>query len=107
MFYILELLEEDLPKLSELLCDAAHKWERIAIFLNFDSGTIASIKSKQAGMDEAVDKLMELLKKWLNRTIPPPTMSALTEALKSRVVGEEKLAQAVENYFITHLSSKF
>ena len=100
------LSEEDLPKLVELLYDAAHKWERIATFLHFESGTIASIKSKQLGTDEAVDKLMELMKKWLNRTNPPPTVSALIDVLKSRVIGEEKLAQMVECSFTMQSSSK-
>ena len=102
----LQLSEEDLRKLVELLYDAAHKWERIATFLDFESGTIASIKSKQLGTDEAVDKLMELMKKWLNRTSPPPTVSALVDVLKSRVIGEEKLAQVVECSFIVQSSSK-
>jgi hypothetical protein len=101
------LSEEDLSQLAELLCDVAHKWERIATFLHFDSGIVAMIKSKQTGTDEAVDKLLELMKKWLNRAAPPPTLSALTKALKSRVVGEEKLAQKVSESFSMHSNSKF
>ena len=96
--------EDDLPKLADLLCHVAHKWERIATFLYFDSATIATIKSKQTGTDEAVDKLLELLTKWLNRGTPRPTLSALTETLKSQVVGEEKLADKVYSSF---MDSKF
>ena len=110
MFLIVEglqLSEDDLCKLVELLYDAAHKWERIATFLGFESGTIASIKSKPVGTDEAVDKLMELMKKWLNRTSPLPTVSALVDVLKLRVIGEEKLAQVIESSFAMQSSSKF
>ena len=99
------LSEKDLSTLLELLYEAAHKWERIAIFLDFDTGTIANIKSK-SGTDEAEDKLLEVMKKWLSRTSPPPTTGTLVEMLKTRFVGEEKLAHDIEKYFTTHSSSK-
>ena len=96
--------EEDLGTLLELLYDVVHKWERIATFLNLDQGAIANIKS--SGTAEAEDKLLEVMKKWLSRTSPVPTVRILVDVLRKRFIGGEKAALEVERHFTLQSFSK-
>ena len=92
----LVLSEDDLPTLLDLLHDVAHKWEEIATFLNFSQGAISVIKYKEA---EPQKNLMEIMRKWLMRTNPVPTVMALVDTLRRPFINEQKLALEVEKHF--------
>ena len=91
------LTEDDLPTLLDVLYDVAHKWERIATYLKLSQGAIAIIKSKEVAEPE--DKLLEVMKRWLSRTSPAPTVETLINALRRPFVGEEKIALELEGKF--------
>ena len=94
------LSEDDLPELLDLLHDVAHKWERIAIYLRLNTGVI---KCKET---EPEDKLIEVIRRWLSKVTPAPTVISLVEALKKPYIGEEKTALAILKHFYPHRQGK-
>lgn len=99
------LTEDDLPDLLDLLLKVAHKWERLATYLKpkLNDGTIEIIKSTKADPE---DRLMEVIKRWLRRTNPPPTVMALVESLSKQFVDEEAVALDVKKHFCPHLPGR-
>ena len=97
------LSEEHLPDLLDLLCDVAHKWEEIATYLSLRPGVIAVIKDENTN---AQKKLLEVIRRWLNRTSPAPTALALIDVLRKRFIGEKKVALEIERTFYPQSSSK-
>ena len=93
------LTEDDLTTILDLLDDVPHKWEEIATYLKLRPGTIAVIKES----GDARKKLLGVIRRWLTITKPPPTVTALVEALRKPFIGEEKVAQDIEKHF--YLSS--
>ena len=65
------------------------KYYNIGLELGVSSDTLDGIRS-QFGSPE--DALREVLKQWLKQTISKPTWQAAIKALRSRIVGETKLA---------------
>ena len=57
----------------------ADKWEDIGIELRIEEGQLMKIKSDNAGKCEAC--LREMLKVWLRGVAPPPSWSAMADAL--------------------------
>ena len=88
------LSEEDLPTLLDLLHGVSHKWELIATYLKLSG--IGAVKCKP---DEPQNKLLEILRKWLARTTPPPTIVALVDTLRKPIIDEQKVALEVEKHF--------
>ena len=76
------------------LFEACTKWYDIGLALNVPVTTLDSIKlDGQFGNHS--DKLREILKVWL-KTAREPTWQDVVEVLKSRVIGEPKLASDIE-----------
>ena len=72
------------------------------LLLNAD--TLDNIRSTCGSSTQ--DCLLEVLKKWLRRVNPYPTWKAIVDALKSIVVGEEKLAHKLEDEYCKQDSTR-
>ena len=88
---------DDLKVLHEKLFDVSNKWYNIGLQLLLNADTLDNIKSNCGSSTQ--DCLLEVLKKWLRRVNPYPTWKTIVDALKSIVVGEEKLAQKLEDEY--------
>ena len=70
------------PKLKDLLKElkvAASDWEDIGIELEIADSNLKQIRSNNSGDSKAC--LREMLRMWLSRVDPPPSWSAIVEAL--------------------------
>jgi len=79
--------------------DARAKWYDIGIELKIDVPTLKNIKSTYT---DNKDCFREVLKVWLKAVDPKPTWKALVDALKARVIDEQKLAADLEAKFCSH-----
>ena len=87
-----------IPELKVLLrelCRVANEWEDIGIELDIEEGQLRQIKSDNAGDSKAC--LREMLRVWLSRVAPPPSWSAMADALDT--LGHQDIA--------THLRSSY
>ena len=70
------------PKISvllrELLSKVSADWENIGLILDLNEGELRNIRSDH---DESEQCFREMLKLWLNQIEPPPTWSAIIEAI--------------------------
>ena len=91
------------PKVKELveeLHDVKTKWKIIGTQLEIPRATLQSIEANNHDTEEAFTEMMH---EWLQRsTDPAPSWSAIVEALRSRSVGEVRLAKNIK---INHCSS--
>ena len=69
------------------------KWKVIGLGLGVPPPDLEAISG------DPLECLQSSLTKWLKGTDPPPTWDALVAVLRSRVVGEEKKAQELEEKF--------
>lgn len=82
------------PGLKDLLKELtpiAHNWQNLGIMLDLDSGKLDNVKANHGARCE--DCLREMIKLWLKKVNPPPTWSALAEAVKD--INEHKLANEI------------
>ncbi len=87
------LSEKDLIDVLEAAHSGRNKWYNIGLKLGVESHTLDSIGDR---FDDPTDCLREVIKQWLKGVSPQPTWRALVDALRSCVVGEEKLASELE-----------
>ena len=80
---------------KELYSTVANEWEDIGIQLDIEEGRLKRIKMDNAGDSKAC--LREMLRVWLSRVAPPPSWSAMAEALDT--LGHQDIA--------THLRSSY
>ena len=82
------------------LCDVKKKWKLIGLGLRVPPADLNAMSG------DPLECLQNSLSQWLNRINPLPTWDALIAVLRSRVVGEEKKAQELEEKFcrVTPLS---
>ena len=73
----------------------ANEWENIGILLDIKDGQLEQIKMDNAGDSKAC--LREMLRVWLSRVAPPPSWSAMADALDT--LGHQDIA--------THLRSSY
>ncbi len=95
--------KEDVHWIFEVLVKVSHKWELIAVALNF-------LKNERAtcGENDIKLSLYNVLSHWLARdTSTPPgiTMNTLLTALRSEIVGEGRVAQELEEKYRLRQSS--
>jgi hypothetical protein len=64
--------------LKELLSQVSADWEDIGLTLNLEQGQLSAIKSEY---HESNKCFREMLKLWLKQVEPPPTWSAIIEAI--------------------------
>ena len=81
--------------MKELYTKVADKWEDIGVLLGIKDGQLKAIKSND-GRD-STSCLREMLRTWLSRVDPPPSWSAIAEAVE--FLGYEN--------FASHLRSEY
>ena len=85
---------DDLGLLLEELLDVRKNWYHLGLQLKQNFGTLDSIRSRRDFPDPR-DRLLKMLKTWLI-TADKPSWKTLTDALRSRNVGESQLADDLE-----------
>ena len=85
-------LNSDLGAVRNAIHDARSKWYDIGLELKVPVPTLNSIESKQA--DDNIC-LREVVAAWL-KAGDHPTWQSLVDALKAKVIGEQKLAAELE-----------
>ena len=86
------------PTLKQLLKELHSKaadWEDMGIQLDINDGELKQLKSDNRGGSKAC--LREMLRIWLNRVDPPPSWSAIAEAIED--LGDEQLAQELRSKY--------
>ena len=87
-----ESAESEIPKLKDLLRELSTKvsndWEDIGIQLDIKEGILKQIKSDNPGNSKAC--LREMFRTWLCQVNPPPSWSAVADAIE--IVGREDIA---------------
>ncbi len=95
--------KEDVHWIFEVLVKVSHKWELIAVILNFMKYEIVTCRNSDIKLS-----LHNVLSHWLARdTSTPPgfTMNTLLTALRSEAVGEGRVAQELEEKYRLRQSS--
>ena len=87
-----KLTPDDLGQLLEEVVDVSAQWYQLGLLLKVKIGRLDSI---QAQFSDPERQLLEMLKTWLT-TSDNTTWKTLTEALRSRSVGEGQLAGSLE-----------
>ena len=89
------------PTLKDLMDALYHavadKWEHIGIYLHLNMATLKSINEKH--QHDPHKCLIGMLEAWLKRLHPPPTWSAIIEAVE--FLGEEELARLIKKKYCT------
>ena len=85
---------KDLQK--ELYSKIANEWEDIGIQLDIEEGRLKQINLDKAGDSKAC--LREMLRVWLSRVAPPPSWSAMADALDT--LGHEDIATHLRTVYI-------
>ena len=88
----------DKPKPKDLLKElykAAHKWEDIGILLDISPDTLDNLKTEENRTPQS--RLREMLKIWLKKINPPPSWSAIVDALE--YLDEEELASNLKQKY--------
>ena len=86
------------PKLKDLLKElnsAASDWENIGIQLDVEDSDLKQVKADNSGDSKAC--LREMLRMWLSRVDPPPSWSAIVEALDN--LGHQDIAQRISTKY--------
>ena len=87
------LCVDDLHVVMEELNGVIAKWYNIGVQLGVSVGTLKAIEKQYS---DPTDCLRETLTTWLKSYPPIPTWSKVVEALRSRTVGETRLAADLE-----------
>ena len=72
------------------------EWENIGIQLELEDGQLKQIKSDNGNADAC---LREMLRVWLNRVAPPPSWSAMADALDT--LGHQDIATRLRTVYLT------
>ncbi len=93
-----DLSEKDLIVVLKAAYSARTKWYNIGLELGVQSDTLDSIRDR---FDDPIDCLREVLRPWLKGISPRATWRCLVDALRSCIIGEEKLASELEAKYCT------
>ena len=74
----------------------ADKWEHIGIYLQFPMATLKTITAEN--QQDPHKCLIGMLEAWLKRVDPPPTWSAIIDAVT--FLGEERLGMELREKYI-------
>ena len=89
--------------MKELYTTSSDKWENIGIFLEIEQGKLDAIKAAENQVPQ--NCLREMLKIWLKRVSPPPSWSAIAEAIE--LLGDQNLAHRLKtNYHTPKLKTR-
>ena len=81
--------------LKQLYSTASDSWEDIGILLGIDSRALDTIKATENSKSQSC--LREMLKVWLKRVNPPPSWSAIADAVE--FMGDEYLANRLRTEY--------
>ena len=82
--------------LRELIKKVDSKWENMGILLEIEPHRLESIKTEEHHNTQ--NCLREMLKIWLKMINPPPSWSAITNALE--YIGDEQLAHDLRTKYL-------
>ena len=82
------------------LHDVRDKWKMIGLGLRLPHSDLEAISGSPQ------DCLERSMSKWLKRVDPPPTWQAIVAVLRSKVVGEERIAKELEEKFCRDIPSE-
>lgn len=85
---------------KELLKVIAAEWEDIGLFLHIEEGVLAAVKADLPG--DCQKCFRRMLKIWLKQVNPPPTWSAIIEAIDN--LGYESLAKNLKDKYVYNTS---
>ena len=91
-----QLTVDDLRVLMEELNNVSSKWYDVGMYLGVSVGRLDVIKKQYSDL---TDCFRETLKTWLQTCVPPPTWVNIVEVLRSRTVGEARLAAELERKY--------
>ena len=72
------------------------QWENIGIQLELEDGQLRQIKSDNGNADAC---LREMLRAWLSRVAPPPSWTAMADALDT--LGHQDIASRLRTVYLT------
>ena len=88
-----------IPRLKDLLKElssrVANEWENIGIQLDIEDGQLKQVKSDHGGDSRAC--LREMFRIWLSCVNPPPSWSAIAEALEC--LGSRDIASQLKSKY--------
>ena len=90
----------DKPELSTVfkeLLKVSCKWENIGILLEIEADSLESVKAAE-NTGNTQNCLREMLKIWLKKINPPPSWSAIIDALYR--LGDEQLAHDLRSKYL-------
>ena len=90
---------KDLVK--ELYNKVSHAWKAIGIMLGLDPGVLDAIKTSENNVSQ--NCLREMLTAWTKQVDPPPSWSAMAEAIEC--LGDEQLAHHLRTTYIPSSST--
>ena len=94
------------PELNDLLrelCNkVSHLWQNIGILLKIDAGNLDSIKTSENNVSQ--NCLREMLTVWTKQVEPPPSWSAMAEAIEC--LGDEQLADHLRTKYVPSSSTQ-
>ena len=74
---------------------ATDKWEMIGLELDIEQHQLNTIQSSHLN---AIHRFSRVFKLWQNQADPPFTWSTIVGVLRSPIVGENSLAQEIEDW---------
>lgn len=83
--------------MSELYNSVSIHWEAIGLQLKLPASALDDIAASNLGNSKKC--LLEMLKKWLKSTSPPPSWRAMIEAVA--FVGEERVASELRRKYFS------
>ena len=71
---------DNLPAILRILRPVSSQWINIGVMLSLNHGCLTAIETRNRGVPD--NCLRDMLKEWLQRVNPPPTKSALVDAVE-------------------------
>ena len=88
--------------LKELYNKVSHSWKAIGIMLGLDPGVLDTIKATENNVSQ--NCLREMLTVWTKQVDPPPSWSAMAEAIEC--LGDEQLADHLRTKYVPSSSTQ-
>ena len=98
------LCKRDLKAVRGKVLSVASKWYDVGLELDLSADELDAIK--MANHDDPKDCLRDLISVWLSRIDLKPTWRALSSALRNPAVGQQALADTIEQHHCNFLPSE-
>ena len=96
MIVLISVKPELKDLVKELYSKVSHSWKAIGIMLGLDPDVLDAIKTSEN--NKAQNCLREMLTAWTRRVNPPPSWSAIVEAIEC--LGDEVLADYLKTKYM-------